>query len=186
MVSSPKQRSSVGMAVNVATSWWLKCSAWCCILVSTFKTCRGPEDPGGTAAFPLPLWLTHLAEKKMVPNPGWLVISVRVIVCDRLCTPFGSWTRSREKLWPQWWNADRLLAFRGCSGWVEWVVYVSHRVVPCHCWVKSYITAHHPCLMMSELWAALRSWEFLCPPKYSLSLIQLLQWVNLPDLFQMS
>lgn len=183
------------MALNVATALWTHGrlrggwnAAWGVVFL--FPPLRRAEVQRPQAEqLPSPCPVANAPrrkkkKKKMLPNPGRLVISVRFIVCDRLCAPFGSRARSREKLGPRWWNADQLLAFRGCSGWGEWAVYVSHRVVPCRCWVKSYITAHHPCLMMSELWAALRSWE--CPPKYSLSLIQLLQWVNLPDSFQMS
>lgn len=51
---------------------------------------------------------------------------------------------------------------------------------------QEQLMIHHctpSCLMTSDLWAACRFWEFLCalppPQKYSLSLIQLLQWVDL-------
>lgn len=59
-----------------------------CVHVQDVQRSRGPR---WNSCLPLaPVANSPRRKKKMVPNPGRLVISVRVIVCDRLCTPFGS------------------------------------------------------------------------------------------------
>lgn len=77
--------------------------------------------------------------------------------------------------WP--WNVGPLFAFWMCGGWVWWAC-VAQRVAPGHCW-SGHPSPHTIPTMTSDLWAAHKFGEFLCPQKYSLSLIQLLQWVNL-------
>lgn len=147
----------------------------------------------GRATFLWPLWL--LTSQEEVSKSGRLVISIRFIVCDHLHSPFGSWARNREKWWP-WqsylWRdhsgpADlgslelsglrhevqvhflhfkcMLAEFNGRCVWC--------RVALGRCW-SGHPLLHTIPVMASDLWAARKFGEFLCPPKYSLSLIQLL------------
>lgn len=80
------------------------------------------------------------------------------------------------------WNEDLLLAFWVCGGRVSGAADVPCRVMPHHGWVGSHIVAHHPVLWhQTSEWPADLGNSFVPSPhpKYSLSLIQLLQWVDL-------